>query len=259
MSTLDSWNILRRFTDARIGLGRSGSGMPTREVLAFAMAHAEARDAVTSSLDWRPIETAIQALGFETLRAASAANSRAEYLRRPDLGRRLSKNAQQTLFEAASTQSTRPDLAIIVADGLSSKAVEANAVSMLAAMKPFIVKTGWRTTPIVLASEARVALGDEIGETFGAKAVLMLIGERPGLSSPDSLGAYLTWSPRVGLKDAERNCISNIRVRGLSYSEAAFKCGWLLSEAFKRGLTGVNLKDESDYLLEAGATPELLL
>ncbi len=247
MSEPDSWNVLRRFTDARIGLGRSGAGMPTREVLAFAMAHAEARDAVTTSIDWAPIERDLQALGFTALRAESAVESRTEYLRRPDLGRRLSHSSRQALLEAASAQVNRPDLVIVVGDGLSSKAVDANVAAFLAALKPHIVKGGWRTCDVILAREARVALGDEIGEIFGAKAVLMLIGERPGLSSPDSLGAYLTWSPRVGLKDAERNCISNIRVRGLSYDEAAFKTGWLMNQAFKRGMTGVNLKDQSEY------------
>ncbi|MBX9683998.1 MAG: ethanolamine ammonia-lyase subunit EutC [Hyphomicrobium sp.] len=247
MTTLDSWNVLRRFTDARIGLGRSGSGLPTREVLAFALAHAEARDAVLTSIAWEPVEQDLRELGFETLRAASAVESRAEYLRRPDLGRKLSHSALQTSLEAASLQSARPDLVIMVGDGLSSKAVEANIAPMLAALKPHIVQSGWRLGPVVLAREARVALGDEIGEAFAAKAVLVLIGERPGLSSPDSLGAYLTWAPKVGLKDAERNCVSNIRVRGLSYGEAAFKISWLLSQAFKRGLTGVQLKDESEY------------
>lgn len=143
MTTLDSWNVLRRFTDARIGLGRSGSGLPTREVLAFALAHAEARDAVLTSIDWEPIEQDLRGLGIETLRAASAVESRAEYLRRPDLGRKLSHSALQTILEVAAQQVSRPDLVIVVGDGLSSKAVEGNIAPMLAALQPHIVKGGW--------------------------------------------------------------------------------------------------------------------
>jgi ethanolamine ammonia-lyase small subunit len=247
----DPWSGLRRFTDARIGLGRSGSAMPTREVLAFSLAHAEARDAVLTPIDWTPLESELAALGLTTIRVASAVQGRAEYLRRPDLGRRLSAASKQQLMAAATASpAERPDLLIVAGDGLSSRAVAANLIPYLTALLPHVRKDGLKIGPIVLANEARVALGDDIGEALGAKAVLMLIGERPGLSSPDSLGAYLTWSPKVGIKDADRNCISNIRVRGLSYEEAAFKAAWLLREAFRRQLTGVNLKDDSNYMLE---------
>ncbi|MGQ0457700.1 MAG: ethanolamine ammonia-lyase subunit EutC [Hyphomicrobium sp.] len=249
----DPWSNLRRFTDARIGLGRSGAAMPTREVLAFSLAHAEARDAVLTPIDWSPIESELAALGLAAARVASAAHDRPEYLRRPDLGRRLSEDSRRQLTAVGSGPA--PDVLIVAGDGLSSRAVAANLAAYLAALLPHLRKDGLKLGPIVLANEARVALGDEIGEAFGAKAVLMLIGERPGLSSPDSLGAYLTWRPRVGLKDADRNCISNIRVRGLSYEEAAFKTAWLLREAFRRGVTGVSLKDDSNFMIEGSPAP----
>lgn len=247
MSGDDPWIALRRFTEARIGLGRSGSGLPTREVLKFSMAHAQARDAVKTPIDWTPIEDGLLALGFKTLRVESAAETRDQYLRRPDLGRRLSAESRQKL---AALASAKPDISVIIGDGLSSTAVANNAVRMIDAVHAHIKSNGWTVGPIVLAGQARVALGDDAGELLGAKAVIVLIGERPGLSSPDSLGAYLTWAPRVGLKDGERNCISNIRRGGLSYDEAAFKLAWLTREAFRRRLTGVELKDESRYQLE---------
>ncbi|MCC7253240.1 ethanolamine ammonia-lyase subunit EutC [Hyphomicrobium sp.] len=255
MSADDPWLLLKRFTDARIGLGRAGSGMPTREVLSFSMAHAQARDAVKTPIDWTTIEEELAALGLETLRIASAAPDRDTYLRRPDLGRRLSAESRQAL---AALPPAEADLLIIIGDGLSSTAVTANAVPAIAALLPHVRKNEWRLGPVLLATQARVALCDDAGEFVKARAAVMLIGERPGLSSPDSLGAYLTWEPRVGRKDGERNCISNIRVGGLSADEAAFKIAWLLREAFRRRLTGVNLKDESNYQLEASKPPRSL-
>jgi ethanolamine ammonia-lyase small subunit len=251
MSADGPWDSLRRFTDARIGLGRAGSALPIAEVLKFAMAHAQARDAVTTPLDWTPIEREIAGLGLESLRIESAAGDRDTYLRRPDLGRRLDAQSRQRL---AAIAGGAPDLAILVADGLSSTGVGANAVPVIAALLPMIRKSDWKLAPILLAGQGRVALGDDAGEILGARAILVLIGERPGLSSPDSLGAYLTWAPRIGRKDAERNCISNIRHGGLSAEEAAFKAHWLLREAMRRGLTGVDLKDESSFQLEGGGT-----
>lgn len=256
MSGEEPWSILRRYTDARIGLGRSGAALPTREVLKFSMAHAQARDAVKTPIAWDPIETALSDLDLQSVRVESAANDRDIYLRRPDLGRQLSAASCQRLAEH---KSAKPDLLIVVGDGLSSTGIMANAVAMIAALMPLAQKNGWKLGPVVLASQSRVALGDDAGEIVGAKAVLMLIGERPGLSSPDSLGAYLTWAPRVGRKDAERNCISNIRAGGLSYDEAAFKVAWLLREAFARKLTGVQLKDESDYSGIIEAAPVVAL
>ncbi|HUJ36310.1 MAG TPA: ethanolamine ammonia-lyase subunit EutC [Hyphomicrobium sp.] len=241
------WTALRRFTDARIGLGRAGSALPIREVLKFAMAHAQARDAVTKPLDWAPIEAVLAALQLKSVRIESAASDRDTYLRRPDLGRRLSSEARARLAAMAGPS---PDLLILLADGLSSTGVGANAGAVITALLPLVRKSGWSLAPVLLASQGRVALGDDAGEFIGARAVLVLIGERPGLSSPDSLGAYLTWAPRAGRRDGERNCISNIRRGGLSAEEAAFKAHWLLREAFRRQLTGVSLKDESGRYLE---------
>lgn len=249
MSANGPWDSLRRFTDARIGLGRAGSALPIHEVLKFSMAHAKARDAVTTPLDWGPIEEGLSDLGIDSVRIASAAGDRDTYLRRPDLGRRLSASSRESLAMIAGKA---PDLLIVIADGLSSTGVAANAVAMIAALMPFVEKSGWRLGPVLLADQGRVALGDDAGELLGARAVLVLIGERPGLSSPDSLGAYLTFAPRVGRKDGERNCISNIRRGGLGTDEAAFKAHWLLREAMRRGLTGVGLKDESNFQLEGG-------
>lgn len=250
MISEDPWLTLKRFTDARIGLGRSGAGMPTREVLKFSMAHAQARDAVKTPIDWTDIEKDLATLGLSTSRVASAAPDRDTYLRRPDLGRRLDADSRQSL---AALSPSETDLLIVVGDGLSSTAVAANAVATISALLPHVRKNEWRLGPILLATQARVALSDDAGEFTKARAVVMLIGERPGLSSPDSLGAYLTWEPRVGRKDGERNCISNIRTGGLSADEAAFRIAWLLREAFKRRLTGVSLKDESSYQLETTA------
>jgi len=251
----DPWLQLRRFTDARIGLGRSGAGMPTNEVLKFSMAHAQARDAVKTPIDWAPIEAGLKELSLETRRIESAAHDRDTYLRRPDLGRRLSVDSRQTLAEISPSNA---DLLIVVGDGLSSTAVTTNAVRTVAALLPYARQNGWSVAPVLLATQARVALADDAGEFLKTRAVVMLIGERPGLSSPDSLGAYLTWEPRVGRKDGERNCISNIRTGGLSSDEAAFKIAWLLREAFRRRLTGVNLKDESNYQLDAPKAPQAL-
>lgn len=251
----DPWLTLKRFTDARIGLGRSGAGMPTREVLNFSMAHAQARDAVKTPINWSGIEKELAALGLDTRRIASAAPDRDTYLRRPDLGRRLGAEARQVLAELSPVET---DLLLVVGDGLSSTAVAANAVPTIKALLPHVQKNQWRLGPVLLATQARVALSDDAGEFRKARAVVMLIGERPGLSSPDSLGAYLTWEPRVGRKDGERNCISNIRTGGLPADEAAFKIAWLLREAFRRRLTGVNLKDESNYQLEGGKSPDAL-
>jgi ethanolamine ammonia-lyase small subunit len=243
----DPWSLLRSYTEARIGLGRTGASLPTSEVLKFSMAHAQARDAVRTAMDWTAVEQGLDALGLPTLHIASQAADRDLYLRRPDLGRRLDAPSRDALATAAPTQ---PELLLVIGDGLSSTALTANAVATIAALLPHVQTSGWQLAPVLLATQARVALGDDAGEILGARAVIMLIGERPGLTSPDSLGAYLTWEPRVGRKDSERNCVSNIRKGGLTAEEAAFKIAWLLREAFHRRLTGVALKDESHYLLE---------
>ena len=203
-----------------------------------------ARDAVTTPLDWSPIEQGLPVSASKRSASTAPRTTGREYLRRPDLGRRLSRQAREALRERPKQRASKPDLVVLVGDGLSSMGVAANVVPMMSAFLDYVRQAGWKLGPVLLADDARVALGDEAGEILGAKAVLVLIGERPGLSSPDSLGAYLTFAPRVGLKDADRNCISNIRQRGLSYDEAAFKAAWLLREAIRRGLSGVNLKDE---------------
>jgi ethanolamine ammonia-lyase small subunit len=195
-------------------------------------------------------------LGLRTVEARSSAQSRDTYLRRPDLGRELSPSSRQELTEIANRERAsgrRADVVIVIADGLSSKAVSQNAAKFVTALLPHASKAEWKFAPVVLADQARVAFGDEVGEIFQAALVVVLIGERPGLSSPDSLGVYLTWEPRKGRKDAERNCISNVRQGGLPYDEAAFKLAWLMREAFRRKITGVNLKDESNYQIESTA------
>ncbi|MGO8918961.1 MAG: ethanolamine ammonia-lyase subunit EutC [Stellaceae bacterium] len=242
----DPWQALRSLTPARIALGRTGSSLPTREVLLLGLAHARARDAVHLPLDVASVAASIEGLGLSTLRLASAAPSREIYLRRPDLGRRLARASRRELEKRPAAAS---DLAVVVADGLSAAAVHAHAAALLAAFLPAIAQAGWTVAPVAIATQARVALGDEIGALLQARASIVLIGERPGLSSPDSLGVYLTFAPRLSRSDAERNCISNIRAEGLAYAPAAFKLAWLLKEAFRRSLSGVALKDESDLLL----------
>lgn len=248
MNERELWQRLSGMTPARIGLGRAGAGLPTREVLRFGLAHAEARDAVHAPMDVARIAESIEAAGFSVIEAASTAQDRDTYLRRPDYGRRLDSESRVVLTKAAKGP---VDVALVVGDGLSARAIHENAVPMLSAFRPYAEKAGWALSPVVVAAQARVALGDDIGEALNARAVVVLIGERPGLSSPDSLGAYLTFAPRPGRSDAERNCISNIRSAGLSHRAAAFKLNWLLTQAFALGLTGVKLKDDSDMLPEA--------
>ena len=253
--TADFWAALGMRTPARIALGRSGSSLPTDRVLEFSLAHARARDAVHAPFDADGVTAAIRSLGFDTIGVTSAVPDRATYLRRPDLGRVLSDDSRAAL-RAGGTGPV--DLAIVVADGLSSAAIHAQAPLFLAALRPWIAAERWTVGPVAIAQQARVAFGDAVGELMRARAVLVLIGERPGLSSPDSLGLYLTYAPRVGRNDSERNCVSNIRAEGLSHALAAFKLVWLLREALRRGLTGVRLKDDSDMLLVTGKPPSAL-
>lgn len=238
----DSWENLRRLTPAPIALGRAGAGLPTREVLDFSLRHARAHDAVLAPLDVTGVDEAIRALGFETIRVRSAAPDRSTYLRRPDLGRRLHPGDAALLMRRADVA----DVAFVVADGLSSAAIHAHAAMFLAAAKPHLARNGWRVAPVVVASQARVALGDEIASLLHARLAIVLIGERPGLSSPDSMGVYLTCDPKVGRTDAERNCVSNIRTAGLDYAAAASRVFWLAEEGLRLGKTGVALKDMSD-------------
>ncbi len=244
----DPWLALRRFTHARIALGRVGNGLPTRAQLAFELAHAQARDAVHASLDTPGLCTMLQDAGFATLQVHSAASDRAEYLRRPDLGRRLHAASAASLDDYANRQDCRPDLLFVVADGLSAHAAARHALPVLLAARA--QRPELRLGPVVVARQARVALGDDIGERLQARLVAVMLGERPGLSSPDSLGIYLTHAPRRGCSDAQRNCISNVRPQGLAYEIAAFKLCHLVSRALELGLTGVALKDDSDRLAD---------
>lgn len=237
---------LRELTPARVGLGRSGASLPTEALLAFTLDHARARDAVHAAFDAKHLKDGLAGLGFVVNEVCSRASDRRDYLRRPDLGRMLNTESRRTL----EARSGGPgETVIVIGDGLSPAAVNVHAVELVRHLAPRLAETGIRIGHVVLASGARVALGDEIGAVLGARMVVMLIGERPGLSAPDSLGAYLTFAPRIGLTDEKRNCVSNIHGAGLSYDEAAFKIAWLVREGFARQVTGVALKDESGAAL----------
>jgi ethanolamine ammonia-lyase small subunit len=239
----DAWAALRTHTAARIALGRSGASLPTAELLRFGLAHAQARDAVHATFDAAAVRAALAGAGFESIEVESAAGDRATYLRRPDLGRRLSAAGAARL----AGQSREPcDIAVVIGDGLSAAAANGHAAPLVIALHEWLAASALSFAPVVLAHQARVALGDEIGQVLRARLVVMLVGERPGLSSPDSLGAYLTLEPKPGCSDAQRNCVSNIRPQGLPIEEAARKIAWLVLAARQRGLTGVALKDESD-------------
>jgi len=237
---------LRALTPARIALARTGNSITTRETLAFARDHAQARDAVHATLSLPTLLRALQSRDLPAIAVKSAAPDRATYLKRPDLGRTLSE-ASRAALNSAPTASARPTLAIILADGLSALATDRHALAVVDALMPIIRET-WQLTPIIVAEQARVALGDEIGVAFGATLTVMLIGERPGLSAADSLGAYITWNPRPGRTNAERNCISNIRAEGLSPSRAAERIAYFMREALRLEATGTTLKDPDTTL-----------
>jgi ethanolamine ammonia-lyase small subunit len=236
---------LRRLTPARIALGRTGTSMPTSAQLDFQYAHAQARDAVHLPFDHMGLSSQLAERGRESLLLHSAATDRNSYLQRPDLGRKLSDESAQTLRDYALSHPGGVDLAIVVADGLSALAVHRHTLPFLARMEEQTAAEGWSLSPVILVEQGRVAVADEIGELLGAKMVVILIGERPGLSSPDSLGLYFTYNPKVGLTDAYRNCISNVRLEGLSYGMAAHRLLYLMREACRRQLSGVSLKDEA--------------
>lgn len=254
-----AWDGLRRFTDARIALGRAGHSQQTTAHLAFQLAHARARDAVHLPLDVTGMATALQSLGLEVMTLHSAARDRPIYLQRPDLGRQLDKASRAALTQR-SGDLPPVDLAFVVADGLSALGVMQNAVPLLQSLLPLLkgdVRQGWTMAPVVLVEQGRVAIGDAVGVALRARMVVVLIGERPGLSSPDSLGVYFTWAPYEGASDAQRNCISNVRAAGLSPEHAARKLHVLLSRARVLQQSGVGLKDESDpgsTLLTTGHT-----
>ncbi|WP_372966250.1 ethanolamine ammonia-lyase subunit EutC [Marinobacter sp.] len=258
--TPDSWSGLRRHTDARIGLGRSGISLPTRPQLEFQQAHARARDAVHIPLDVAALEQALADSGLESLRLHSQARDRATYLQRPDKGRRLDAESAAMLKQISAHQPAR-DVAIVVADGLSSAAVQRHAAIVADAVAQRLKAEGLSRTPVCIVQQGRVAVGDEIGELLGSRLLILLIGERPGLSSPDSLGVYYTFNPRVGLTDAARNCISNIRPAGMTPDEAAERLMWLVKESLTRKISGVDLKDKSGeaYELDGDGNRNFLL
>ena len=237
------WALLKAHTSARIALGRSGGSLPTAPLLEFQLAHARARDAVHKPFAGDILQSAIETHGIEVLRVRSRVAERSMYLRRPDLGRWLDDESRERLENHLDKGC---DALFVIADGLSTLAVESHAVAVLELTHAAFLRRGWRVGPVVIAEQSRVALGDEIGELLGAQQVAMLIGERPGLSAADSMGIYLTYAPKLGRTDAERNCISNIHPRAQSYEQAAHKLVYLMIEARTRGLTGVALKDESD-------------
>jgi ethanolamine ammonia-lyase small subunit len=244
------WRDLRRYTPARVALGRAGNGLPTAAHLDFQAAHAAARDAVHASLDIAALTTALDAAGIAAMAVRSTAPDRQTYLLRPDLGRRLDP------ADAARLEPTPGCFALVVCDGLSAVAVQQHAAPLLARLVPDLRARGQLVPPVVIATQGRVALGDDIGAALGASAVAVLIGERPGLSAADSMGVYLTWQPRRGRTDAERNCISNIRPQGLPPQAAAAKLLWLIDRMFALGLTGVGLKDEQPQVAP-GVRPQL--
>jgi ethanolamine ammonia-lyase small subunit len=240
----DPFRALRAATPARIGLGRAGQGLPTAAMLEFQLAHARACDAVHAALDVDHLQAALPS---PSLVVASAAPDRAAYLQNPDLGRRLADGA-------AGLERGDYDLALVVADGLSAPAVQAHAAPLIRALLARL--PDWSLAPVVIALGGRVAIGDPVGEALGARIVAVLIGERPGLSASDSLGVYVTWGPRPGRRDSERNCISNIRSPGgLSADEAAGKLAWLLGEIRRLGFSGVEVKDRREALPHQSPAP----
>lgn len=235
----DRWTQLRELTSARIALGRSGVSIPSRELLSFRLDHAHARDAVYSALETDALLQDLEPLGLRIPVVQSEAPNREIYIQRPDLGRRLGAKAGSLLKDEANSG----EVVIVLADGLSAEAVNRHAVPLMNVLVPLLRDAGITITHCVLACQGRVALGDDIAGRLGARIVVVLIGERPGLTSPDSLGAYLTFQPRVGLTDESRNCVSNIRPEGLPYKLAANKLFYLITQARRLQMSGIMLKD----------------
>jgi ethanolamine ammonia-lyase small subunit len=247
----DPWSPLRALTPARIGLARAGASLATQPLLDFRLAHARARDAVHAPLDQARLVTDIATLGIPVLAVASAATDRRCYLLRPDLGGRLAPDAAATLAPHVAAY----DVAFVIADGLSARAAQMHATPLLAAVLALLRRdqAGWHIAPLVIARHGRVAIGDAVAAALGAACVTILIGERPGLTAPDSMGAYLTWRPGPHTTDADRNCISNIRPEGIGYTDAGRKLAQMLHTMRARRLSGVRLKDETDgRLIEQG-------
>jgi ethanolamine ammonia-lyase small subunit len=242
----DPWRTLTRYTQARIGLGRAGVSVPTRALLDFQLAHAQARDAVHRALDVEALQRQLTERHWETLVLHSAAADRQTYIQRPDLGRILDDRSKASL--SAHQPAVTYDAVLIVADGLSAGAIERHGVPLLDQVIPKLEGAQWNIAPICIVAQGRVAVGDEIGALLTAPLSVTLIGERPGLSSPDSLGIYMTWDPLPGRSNAQRNCISNVRPQGLSYALAAHKLFYLMTAARQRKLSGIALKDEAAML-----------
>lgn len=238
----EMWAALRPLTAARIGLPRTGASLATPALLDFRLAHARARDAVGAALDDGALMSGLAQLGHQALVCRSAATDRRSYLMRPDLGRQLDAGSLALLQASPSPGG----LAIVLADGLSAQATQSHAVPVLQALLPALKAQGWTLAPVVVLHNGRVAAGDAVARALQAQAVLVLIGERPGLSSPDSLGAYLTWAPGAGTSDADRNCVSNIRPQGLAPSAAAARIAWLLDQMRLQKRSGVVLKEQME-------------
>ena len=251
LTTPAPWDTLKRFTSARIALGRAGHSLPTGAHLAFQLAHAQARDAVHLPMDASTVVQDLATTGLPVLQLHSAAPDRSAYLQRPDLGRRLN-DASRALLQSQDAAQLGRDVAFVIADGLSALAIHQNAAALvtqvLARLRTDTDKP-WSVAPLCVVQQGRVAVGDDAGGALGAKAVVVQIGERPGLSSPDSLGVYISWNPHVGLNDAQRNCISNVRPQGLPVAVAADKLVYLLGRARTLQLTGIGLKDDADGAL----------
>jgi ethanolamine ammonia-lyase small subunit len=245
-----NWIDLRRLTAARVGLQRAGASLATKPLLDFRLAHARARDAVYEPLDEAKLAAGLAGLG-PVVRIASAAEDRQRYLMRPDLGRTLAPEAGEALKPHAG----RHDIVVVISDGLSARAVQSHAEPVLTMILPLL--EDWRIAPLIVVRNGRVAIGDAVATLLGADCVAVLIGERPGLTAPDSMGAYLTWQPQPGATDADRNCISNIRPDGIGYADAAHKLAHLLRAMRARRVSGVQLKDDSDRLA-VGATIEAI-
>jgi ethanolamine ammonia-lyase small subunit len=243
--TPDPWGNARKFTPARIALGRAGGSLPTAAWLAFAGDHAAARDAVHAALDVEALARACSPLGMPILQLATRATDRATYLRRPDLGRRLDPASTAIVAAAAAAP---VDVAVVIADGLSAVAAERHAVPLLQSLIPMLTARRFTIGPISIVTQARVAVEDEIGDLLKARVAAILIGERPGLGAADSLGAYLVHHPSIGRNDAERNCVSNIRPGGFPPAAAAEQIAWLIEQAIVRRISGVSLKDERAHI-----------
>jgi ethanolamine ammonia-lyase small subunit len=246
------WADLRRLTPARIGLKSAGASLSTGPLLDFQLAHARARDAVHESLDEARLIAELAGLGLPVVSVASAATDRQHYLMRPDFGRRLAPGAEAALAPHAQGY----DVVFVVTDGLSARAPQGHAAPVLTGVLPALQAEGLKVAPLVVVRLGRVAVGDAIAAVLRAECVVVLIGERPGLTAPDSMGAYLTWQPHPQTTDADRNCISNIRPEGVGYADAAFRLGYLLRAMRSRRLSGVRLKDDSDRLLFGGQPAE---